>query len=87
VYRWPFPIVHAIARLAVVIVTCDKVARPGTRPSISSSLLSVMNQEAGTKLTQPIFGVKSTKTIDGVKKEFIRDSDSLDYFDDYEHYI
>jgi hypothetical protein len=28
-----------------------------------------------------------SKTIEGVKKELIRDSDFLDYFDDFEHYI
>ena len=57
---------------------------PGMRPSISSSLSSVVNQDAGTKLERPKFVVKLSKTIEGVKKELIRDSDFLDYFDQYQ---
>jgi hypothetical protein len=60
---------------------------PGLRPSISSSLSSAVNQDAGTKLERPKFVVKLSKTTDGVKKEFIRDSDFLDYFEDFEHYV
>ena len=60
---------------------------PPSRPSNASSLSLAMNQDAGTKLERPKFVVKLSKTIDGVKKEFIRDSDFLDYFDDFEHYI
>lgn len=58
-----------------------------SRPSNASTLSLAMNQDAGTKLERPKFVVKLSKTIDGVKKEFIRDSDYLDYFDDFEHYI
>jgi hypothetical protein len=60
---------------------------PPSRPSNASSLSLAMNQDAGTKLERPKFVVKLSKTIDGVKKEFIRDSDFLDYFDDFEHYM
>jgi hypothetical protein len=47
----------------------------------------VTNKDAGTKLERPKFVVKLSKTIDGVKKEIVRDSDFLDYFDEYDHYI
>lgn len=60
---------------------------PHSRPSNASSFSLAMNQDAGTKLERPKFMVKLSKTIDGVKKEYIRDSDFLDYFDDFEHYI
>jgi hypothetical protein len=60
---------------------------PEMRPSIASTLSLATNKDAGTKLERPKFTVKLTKTIDGVKKEFIRDSDFLDYFDEYDHYI
>ena len=59
-----------------------------TRPSNASSFSLAMNQDAGTKLERPKFVVKMSKTgLDGIKKEFVRDSDFLDYFDDFEHYI
>jgi hypothetical protein len=58
------------------------------RPSNASSFSLAMNQDAGTKLERPKFVVKLCKAgLDGAKKEFIRDSDFLDYFDDFEHYI
>ena len=60
---------------------------PPSRPSNASTLSLAMNQDAGTKLERPKFVVKLSKTTDGIKKEFIRDSDYLDYFDDFEHYI
>jgi hypothetical protein len=60
---------------------------PGARPSSASMLSLVTNQDAGTKLERPKFVVKLSKTIDGTKKEFIRDSDFIDYFDEYDHYI
>jgi|LauGreDrversion4_2_1035121.scaffolds.fasta_scaffold340456_1 hypothetical protein len=58
-----------------------------SRPSNASSLSLAMNQDAGTKLERPKFVVKLSKTSDGIKKEFIRYSDYLDYFDDFEHYM
>ena len=60
---------------------------PGIRPSNASMFSLVTNKDAGTKLERPKFVVKLSKTVDGVKKEFLRDSDFLDYFDEYDHYI
>ena len=58
-----------------------------SRSSNASSLSLAMKQDAGTKLERPKFVVKLSKTTDGVKKEFIRHSNFLDYFDDFEHYM
>lgn len=58
-----------------------------SRPSNASMLSLVTNKDAGTKLERPKFVVKLSKTVEGVKKEFLRDSDFLDYFDEYDHYI
>jgi hypothetical protein len=65
----------------------DGVEFSPARPSNASSFSLAMNQDAGTKLERPKFSIKLSKTTDGIKKEFIRDSDYLDYFDDFDHYI
>ena len=44
-------------------------------------------QDAGTKLERPKFGVKNSRTSEGVKTETLQDSDYLDFFDEYIHYM
>jgi hypothetical protein len=60
---------------------------PELQSSNASMSSLVTNKDAGTKLERPKFVVKLSKTTDGVKKEFIRHSNFLDYFDDFEHYM
>jgi len=44
-------------------------------------------KDLGTKLERPKFAVKNSKTTEGVKVEVLVDSDYLDFFDNYDHYM
>ena len=61
----------------------------GGRQSFGSTGSNFGSKDPGTKLERPKFTVKNSfsKTPEGVKVEVLVDSDYLDFFDNYDHYM
>ena len=61
----------------------------GRGSNSSANTLGSNARDAGTKLERPKFTVKNaySKTPEGAKTEVLEDSDYLEFFDNYDHYV
>ena len=65
----------------------DSDSRRNSQRFSMGSASSLIQKDVGTKLERPKFVVEKSKLIDGIKTEFIQDSDFINYLDEYDHYI
>jgi hypothetical protein len=65
----------------------DGDSRRNSQRFSMGSASSQGQKDVGTKLERPKFHVEKSKLENGIKTEFVQDSDFINYLDEYDHYI